>query len=85
LQAKWVYILAHHSKKKKQWRLPKTEGSISKYTVPPVWPTYIGERRTPFSKEYGIKVGKRIWDFGQNIWDESKVLLGTPLGNTSGV
>jgi hypothetical protein len=55
-----------------------------KYTVPPLWPTYIGERRTPFSKAYGIKVGKPIWDFGQNIWDESKVLLGTPLGNTLG-
>jgi hypothetical protein len=38
------------------WRLPKTEASILKYIVPPLWPTYIGERRTPFSKAYGIKV-----------------------------
>jgi hypothetical protein len=55
--------------KKKQWKLPKIEGFILKYTVPPLWPTYIGERRRPFSKAYGIKVGKLIWDFGQNIWD----------------
>jgi hypothetical protein len=27
-----------------------------KYIVPPLWPTYIGERRTPFSKAYGINV-----------------------------
>jgi hypothetical protein len=55
--------------KEKQWRLPKTKGSILKYTVPPLWPTYIDERRTPYSKAYGIKVSKPIWDFGQNIWD----------------
>jgi hypothetical protein len=35
-------------KKKKQWRLLKTKGSILKYTFLPLWPTYIGERRTPF-------------------------------------
>jgi hypothetical protein len=40
----------------KLWRLPKTEGSIFKYIVLPLWPTYIGERRTPFLKAYGIKV-----------------------------
>jgi len=40
----------------KLWRRPKTEGSILKYTVPPLWPIYISERRTPFSKAYGIKV-----------------------------
>jgi hypothetical protein len=56
-------------KKKKQWRLPKIEGFILKYIIPPLWPTYVGERRAPFSKAYGIKVGKPIWDFGQNIWD----------------
>jgi hypothetical protein len=38
----------------KLWRLPK--GSIMKYIVLPLWPTYISERRTPFSKAYGIKV-----------------------------
>jgi hypothetical protein len=58
--------LAHHSKKKKQWRLPKTEGSI------PLWPTYIGERRTPFSKAYGIKVRR----YGENVGEN----IGNPLG-----
>jgi hypothetical protein len=38
------------------WRLPKTESSILKNIVPPLWPTNIGERRTPFLKAYGIKV-----------------------------
>jgi len=48
---------------------PQNRRLYLKYTVPPLWPTYIGERRRPFSKAYGIKVGKLIWDFGQNIWD----------------
>jgi hypothetical protein len=46
-----------------------------KYIIPPLWPTYIGERRTPFSKAYGIKVrwyGKHV---GENI-----VKLGNILG-----
>jgi hypothetical protein len=59
--------LAHHSKKKKQWRLPKTEGSILNCTVPPLWPSYIGERRTPFSKAYGIKVRRYGENVGENI------------------
>jgi hypothetical protein len=42
--------------KNKLWRFPKIEGSILKYRVSPFWPTYIGERRTPFAKAYGIKV-----------------------------
>jgi len=57
--------LAHHSKKKK--RLPKTEGSI------PLWPTYTGERRTPFSKAYGIKVRR----YGENVWENIRNPLGT--------
>jgi len=40
----------------KLWRLPKIKGSILKYRVPLVWPTYIGERRTTFAQAYGIKV-----------------------------
>jgi len=27
-----------------------------KYPEPPLWPSYIGERRTTFAKAYGIKV-----------------------------
>jgi hypothetical protein len=41
-------------------------------TVPPLWPTYIGERRTPFSKAYGIKVKRYRENVRENI--------GNPLG-----
>jgi hypothetical protein len=54
----------------KLWRLPKTEGSILKYIVPPLWHTYIGERRTPFSKAYGIKVRWNREHFGENIGNQ---------------
>jgi hypothetical protein len=40
----------------KLWRLPKIEGSILKYRVPFLWPTYISERRTTSGKAYRIKV-----------------------------
>jgi len=40
----------------KLWRLPKVEGFVLKCRVPPLWPKYIGERRTTFAKAYGIKV-----------------------------
>jgi hypothetical protein len=54
-------------KKKKLWRLPKIEGSILKYRVPPLWPTYIGERRTTFVKAFGIKV-RCYWElFGEHV------------------
>jgi len=43
--------------KKKLWRFPKIEGSILKYKVCPLQPTYTGERRTTtFQSIYGIKV-----------------------------
>jgi hypothetical protein len=33
-----IWLTHHHSKRKlKLWRLPKTEGSISKYRVAPLW------------------------------------------------
>jgi len=40
----------------KLWMLPKIEGSILTYRVPPLWPSYIGERRTTFAKAFRIKV-----------------------------
>jgi hypothetical protein len=43
-------------KKINLWRLPETKGYILKYIVPPIWPTYIGERKTTCAKAYGIKV-----------------------------
>jgi hypothetical protein len=42
-------------KKMKLWRLPKIEVSILKCRAPPLWPTYIGKRRTTFAKAFGIK------------------------------
>jgi hypothetical protein len=64
--------LAHHSNflKKNLGRLPKIKGSILKYRVPPVWPTYIGERRTTFGKAYGIKVrwhGEHVGEHIENL------------------
>jgi hypothetical protein len=65
--------LAPHSKKKKLWRLPKIEGSILKYRVPPLGPTYIGERRTTFAKAYRIKVSC----YGEHVGEIFENPLGT--------
>ncbi len=46
-----------------------------KYRVPPVWPTYIGERRTTFGKAYGIKVR---WH-GEHVGEHIENLMGTHL------
>jgi hypothetical protein len=43
--------------KMKLWRLPTIEGAILKYRVPPLWPTYIGERRTTLAKAYKEQLG----------------------------
>ncbi len=55
------------------------------YTVPPLWPTYIGERRTPFFKAHGIKVRRYGENVGENIenplgtWKEHRAnTLGSP-------
>jgi hypothetical protein len=49
-------LIGPSHKKMKLWRLPNIEGSILKYRVPLLWPTYISERRTTFGKAYRIKV-----------------------------
>jgi len=57
-------------RKIKLWRLPKIEGSILKYRVPPLLPTYIGERRTTFAKAYRIKVrcyGEHVGEHIENL------------------
>jgi hypothetical protein len=44
--------------------------SILKYRVPPLRPTYIGERRTTFAKAYGIKVrcyGEHVGEHNGNL------------------
>jgi len=51
----------------KLWRLSKLEGSILKYRVPRLWPTYIGERKTTFAKAYGIKVRCYLELFGKHV------------------
>jgi len=43
-------------RKFKLWRLTKIEGSLLNYRVPPLLPTYVGERRTTSSQAHGIKV-----------------------------
>jgi len=56
-------------KNMKLWRL--IEDSILKYRVPPLWPTYIGERKTTFAKAYEIKVrcyvGEHIGNLGNIV------------------
>jgi hypothetical protein len=47
--------------KKKLWKLPKIKGFILKYKVPPLWPTYICEKKTTFAKTYGLKM-KCYWE-----------------------
>ncbi len=79
--------LAHHSKINlkinKLWRLPKIEGFILKCRVPPLWPTYIGERRTTFAKVNGIKVrcyGEHIGNLGnifETWWELKRNIVGT--------
>jgi hypothetical protein len=51
-------------KKKKLCRLPIIEGFILKYKVPPLWSSYVGERRTTFAKALHIvkDVGMK-WSF----------------------
>jgi hypothetical protein len=64
--------LAHYSKK--LWKIPKIKGFIFKYRVPPLWPTYKGERTTTFAKAYGIKVrcyGERV---GEHIGNLGNIL-----------
>ncbi len=56
----------------KLWRLPKIEGSILKYRVPPPWPSYIGERRRTSAKAYGRKV--RF--YGEHVGEHIGNLMG---------
>jgi hypothetical protein len=61
---------------------PQIEGFTLKYTVPPLWPNYIGKRRTTFGTAYGIKVrcyGEHVGEHIGNLWN----ILG-PDGNPLG-
>jgi hypothetical protein len=71
----WANLIGPSLKKKKLWRLPKIEGSIFKYSVPPHWPTYIGERWTKFAKANGIKVSAIGNSFGNMLGIEELFAL----------
>jgi len=63
-------------KKKEIMETPQYRRFYSEvYIVPPLWATYIGESRTPFSKAYGIKVR---W-YGEHV-GENIAKLGNILG-----
>ncbi len=67
--------LAHHSRKMKLFRLRKIEGSILKYRVCPLWPSYVDERRTTFAKAHRIKV-RCYWElFGGTCQELGNSLL----------
>ncbi len=71
--------MGHHSKKKNLWGLLKVDSSIFNYRVPPLWPTYIGERRTTFAKSYGTKVrcyGEHVGEHIRNLMGTHWVLIG---------
>jgi hypothetical protein len=73
----------HTKKKKKLWKLLKVKGYIFNYRVPPLWPTYIGERRTTFAKSYGIKVrcyGEHVGEHIGNLMGTHWVLIGNLMG-----
>jgi len=70
--------LAHHSKKKKLERLSQIDGFILKCRIPPLWPTYKGERRTTFAKAYGIKVSCYRELFGEHVENLGNFLLLLP-------
>jgi hypothetical protein len=63
-------------KKMKLWRLFKIKGYVLMYIVLPLGPNYIGERKTTFSKAYGLKVRCL---YGEHV-REHVVNLGNILG-----
>jgi hypothetical protein len=60
----------------KLWRLLKLKGSVLIYIVPPLGPTYIGERRITFAKTHGLEM-KCL--YGKHV-GEQIVNLGNILG-----
>ncbi len=59
-------------KKLKLWKLPNIKCSTLTYRVP-LWPTYIGERWTTFTKAYGTKVRC----YGEHVEEHIENLMGT--------
>jgi hypothetical protein len=63
-------LAQHFFEKTKLWRLPKIEASTLKHGVSPLWPTYVGEKRTTFAKAYGIKVRYYEEHVGEHIGNQ---------------
>jgi hypothetical protein len=61
-------------KKLKLWKLPKIKGSILKYRVSHLWPTYTGERTTTFAKVCWIKVRCYGEHVGEHIGNLRNIL-----------
>ncbi len=81
--SQWANSIGPSLKINKLRRLLKVEGSIFNYRVPPLWPTYIGERRTKFAKSYGIKVrcyGEHVGEHIGNLMGTHLVLIGNIVG-----
>jgi hypothetical protein len=60
---------------------PQNKGLILKFRVPPLWPTYITERRRNFGKTYGIgtmenMLGNTLGTWGI-YWEPDENPLGT--------
>jgi hypothetical protein len=68
LCVQWTNLVSPSFQKKiKLLRLSRIKGSILKYRVPSLWPTYKGDKGTTFVKAYGIKV-KCYWElFGEHV------------------
>jgi len=58
------------------WSLLNIEGSVLKFRILPLWPTYIGERRATFAKEYAINL-RCYWE----LFEEQVRNLRTLGGN----
>jgi len=52
---------------------PQNRKFYFEYKVFPLWPTYIGERRTTFAKTYGIKVRC----YGEHVGEHIRNSIGT--------
>jgi hypothetical protein len=71
------------SLQKKFMGAPQNKRFIWKYKVLPLWPTCIGERKTTFTKTYGIKMmcyGKHVGEHIGNLMGAHWELKGNIVG-----
>jgi hypothetical protein len=87
-----AHLIESSLKEMKLWKFPEIEGYFLKNS-PPLWPTYIGKKRTTFAKACGIKLrchGEHVGEHiknplrsppCQNLKDKkSRACLGLPIG-----